>query len=62
MLRYLFATTFIAASCLAQSASAADAGRIIFAAGKASVGEQPAVEGGVVQEGQLLVTGGDGYI
>jgi hypothetical protein len=62
MPRYLLATTFIALGCLGQSASAADAGRIIFAAGKASVGEQPAVEGGMVQEGQLLATGSDGYI
>jgi hypothetical protein len=62
MPRYLLASTFTALICLAQSAGAADAGRIIFAAGKASVGEQPAVEGGVVQEGQLLATGSDGYI
>ena len=62
MPRYLLITTFIAAACLGQSASAADAGRIIFTAGKASVGEQPAVEGGMVQEGQLLATGNDGYI
>jgi hypothetical protein len=66
MPRYLLARTstalFAALVCLAQSAGAADAGRIIFAAGKASVGEQPAVEGGVVQEGQLLATGSDGYI
>ena len=62
MLRNLLATTFIAAACAGASASAADAGRIIFAAGKASVGEQPAVEGGMVQEGQLLATGSDGYL
>jgi hypothetical protein len=62
MPRYLLATIFISLGCLAQSVSAAEAGRIIFAAGKASVGEQPAVEGGVVQEGQLLATGSDGYI
>ncbi len=62
MLRYLLATTFAAAACLGPDASAADAGRIIFAAGKASVGEQPAVEGGTVQEGQLLTTGSAGYI
>jgi hypothetical protein len=62
MLRYLLATTFIAAACAGPAASAADAGRIIFAAGKASVGEQPALEGGMVQEGQLLATGSDGYI
>jgi len=62
MLRYLLATTFIAAACAGPSASAADAGRIIFASGKASVGEQPALEGGTVQEGQLLATGSDGYL
>ena len=62
MSRYLLATAVIAVACLGQSASAADAGRIIFAAGKASVGEQPALEGGTVQEGQLLATGSDGYI
>jgi hypothetical protein len=60
MLRHLIATTLIA--CAAHSACAADAGRIIFTAGKASVGEQPALEGAAVQEGQLLATGGDGYI
>jgi hypothetical protein len=60
MLRHLFATTLIA--CAAHSACAADAGRIIFVAGKASVGEQPALEGAAVQEGQLLATGTDGYI
>jgi hypothetical protein len=60
MLRHLFATTLIA--CAAHGACAADAGRIIFTAGKASVGEQPALEGAAVQEGQLLATGGDGYI
>lgn len=62
MPRYLLPAALIAVACLGQSASAADAGRIIFAAGKASVGEQPAVEGGTVQEGQLLATGSDGYI
>jgi hypothetical protein len=60
MLRHLIATTLIA--CAAHGACAADAGRIIFTAGKASVGEQPALEGAAVQEGQLLATGGDGYI
>lgn len=62
MLRHLLAITFITAACLAQAASAADAGRIIFVAGKASVGDRPAAEGGMVQEGQLLATGNDGYI
>jgi len=62
MSRYLLATAVTVVACLGQSASAADAGRIIFAAGKASVGEQPALEGGTVQEGQLLATGSDGYI
>jgi hypothetical protein len=62
MLRYLLATIFIAGACVAQGASAADAGRIIFVAGKVSVGDQPALEGKMVQEGQMLATGSDGYI
>jgi hypothetical protein len=47
---------------MAQLAHAADAGKIIFAAGMASVADQPAVEGAAVQEGQLLSTGPDGFI
>jgi hypothetical protein len=66
MPRSQFATIVFAAvcatACAAGSAVAADAGRIIFVAGKASVGEQPAAEGAAVQEGQLLATGSDGYI
>jgi hypothetical protein len=62
MPRYLLATTLFAGACIVQAAQAADAGRIIFVAGKASVGDQPAVEGGTVREGELLSTGSDGYI
>jgi hypothetical protein len=62
MPRYLLATIMFASACVAQAAHAADAGRIIFVAGKASVGDQPAAEGGSVREGELLSTGGDGYI
>lgn len=60
ILRHLFITALLA--CAAPFACAADAGKIIFVAGKASAGEQPAVEGAVVQEGQMLSTGNDGFI
>ncbi|QJE00709.1 FecR domain-containing protein [Massilia forsythiae] len=64
MLRHQIATIVIACAwaCAAQGAYAADAGRIIFTSGKASIGDQPAVEGARVQEGQLLATGNDGYL
>jgi hypothetical protein len=49
-------------ACVAHGAAAGDAGKIIFVAGKAQVGEQPATEGAAVQEGQMLSTGNDGFI
>ena len=61
MIRHLIASLCIVFAA-AGNASAADAGRIIFTSGKASIGDQPAQEGLAVQEGQLLATGGDGYI
>jgi hypothetical protein len=60
MIRHLIVTTSIAFVCA--SAGAADAGRVIFTSGKASIGEQPVQEGIGVREGQLLATGSDGYI
>ena len=45
-----------------QAARAADAGKIIFVAGKAEVAGRPAVDGAPVQEGQMLSTGGDGFL
>jgi hypothetical protein len=62
MPRYLLATTILAGACAFQAAHAADAGRIIFVAGKATIGDHPATEGGTVAEGEMLATGGDGYI
>jgi hypothetical protein len=49
-------------ACAASLAHAADAGRIVFVAGAAQAGDRPAAEGAMVQEGQLLSTGGDGYV
>ncbi|NML61177.1 hypothetical protein HHL21_08800 [Massilia sp. RP-1-19] len=46
----------------AQAAHAAEAGKIIFAAGSAQVVDRPAAEGARVQEGELLSTGPDGFI
>lgn len=48
--------------CAAHAAHAADAGKIIFVAGKAQAGEAAAREGVAVQEGQMLSTGADGFI
>lgn len=49
-------------ACAAHAAHAADAGKIIFVAGTAKAGEASAREGASVQEGQMLSTGGDGFI
>ena len=46
----------------ASFAHAADAGKIIFVAGAAKVGDQTAREGAPVQEGEMLSTGADGFI
>jgi hypothetical protein len=65
MIRHLIATICFASTCVAPASAAsaaADAGRVIFTSGKASIGEQPAQEGVGVREGQLLATGSDGYI
>jgi hypothetical protein len=60
MLRHILVITALATA--AQAALAEDAGKIIFVAGKASVSDQPALEGAPVQEGQMLTTGSDGFI
>jgi len=49
-------------ACMAHLAQAAEAGKVIFVAGKASVADQPAVDGGSVGEGQMLSTGADGFL
>ncbi|SFL48925.1 FecR family protein [Rugamonas rubra] len=46
----------------AQAAQAAEAGKIIFVAGNAQVLDKPAVLGAMVNEGELLSTGADGYV
>ncbi|MCC6073468.1 FecR domain-containing protein [Massilia sp. GCM10020059] len=43
-------------------AFAAEAGKVIFVAGKASIADSPVAEGQAVQEGQMLTTGPDGFI
>jgi FecR protein len=53
---------FMALACAVQAAQAAEAGKIIFVAGSASVAGQPAVDGTAVQEGQMLSTGADGFL
>lgn len=47
---------------LAYAAQAAEAGKIIFVAGAASIGDHAARLDGAVAEGELLSTGNDGYL
>ncbi len=60
MLRQI--TLSIALVCAAQLASAAEAGKVIFVAGSASVADKPVAEGAPVQEGDLLSTGPTGFM
>lgn len=60
MLRNLLLT--ISGLAFAVGAHAGEAGRVIFVAGKASVAERSVAEGMMVQEGEMLRTGGDGFI
>jgi hypothetical protein len=59
MLRHLI---FTAGTLLAGQVFAAEAGKIIFVAGAAQVAGKAAQLNGAVQEGDLLHTGGDGYV
>nr|WP_314545853.1 FecR family protein [uncultured Massilia sp.] len=59
MLRFIILTALAAAASLAQ---AADAGKVIFVTGKATIAETAAAEGAPVQEGQMLSTGPDGFL
>jgi hypothetical protein len=60
MLRILTAVACLALT--APLAQAAEAGKVIFVAGSASMAERPASEGAAVQEGDLLATGADGFL
>jgi hypothetical protein len=60
MLRQLIITAGLA--LCAQAVHAAEAGKVIFVAGKAQVAERAATEGAAVQEGDMLSTGADGFI
>jgi hypothetical protein len=59
MRKFLF---MAGALLLAQAAYAAEAGKVIFVAGSAKVAERQAALNTPVGEGELLVTGADGYI
>ncbi len=56
----LLAASLLFASCT--MAWAADAGRVVFVTGKAELASRPAMLDAAVQEGDEIVTGGDGYI
>jgi hypothetical protein len=60
MLRQLLITLGLA--LCAQAVHAAEAGKVIFVAGKAQLAERAASEGAAVQEGDMLTTGDDGFI
>lgn len=48
--------------CLASLAQAAEAGKVIFTAGKASIADRAAAVGTPVEEDQMLSTGPDGFL
>jgi hypothetical protein len=65
MLRQILATTGLSLAALfavSGAAHAGEAGRIIYVTGSAQVAERAAVLNAPVQEGEMLVTGKDGYI
>ncbi|MGZ5200122.1 MAG: FecR family protein [Telluria sp.] len=59
MLRRLI---FVCTVALAAQAHAAEAGKVIFTAGATHIAQHAAAEGAVVNEGELLETGADGYL
>jgi hypothetical protein len=60
MLRQFIVIAGLAAA--AQLASAAEAGKVIYVAGKADIADRAAALGAPVQEGDMLTTGADGYV
>lgn len=60
MLRHLTIVTGLLFAAL--TAHAGEAGKLIFVTGNAQVADKPAKQGEAVQEGQLLVTGANGFI
>lgn len=54
--------TLVSFALLANTALAAEAGKVIFAAGEAKVVDRAAREGAPVQEGEMLSTGKDGFL
>jgi hypothetical protein len=63
MPRHIFAAAALSLAALAiNTAFAAEAGRIIYVAGSAQIADRAAVLNAPVQEGDMLVTGKDGFI
>ncbi len=52
----------VATLALAAQAHAAEAGKVVFAAGAVQIAEHAGAEGAAVQEGDLLSTGADGFL
>jgi hypothetical protein len=59
MLRRLVVFSALA---FAAHAHAAEAGKVLFAAGSVQIADRAGAEGAVVQEGELLTTGDDGFL
>jgi hypothetical protein len=53
---------FVCTVALAAQAHAAEAGKVIFAAGATHIAQRTGAEGAVVNEGEMLETGADGYL
>lgn len=63
LLRQLIYTASMLFLCgMATSAHAGEAGHIVFVVGQVQIGQRPAVLGNVVQEGDEMTTGSDGYM
>ena len=60
MLRQLI--LFATLACAVQLGFAAEAGKVIFVAGKAQAGERMLALNASINEGELLSTGADGYL
>ncbi len=60
--RLIYTAAIISLFGMISLARAADAGHVVFVVGKVQIGSQPALLGNVVQEGDEITTGSDGYV
>nr|WP_315475659.1 FecR family protein [uncultured Undibacterium sp.] len=60
--KFIAATVVVASSSWMLAAQAGEAARVVFVAGKSAVASAPAALNAVVQEGDEITTGSDGYL